>query len=161
MTAMFSNLESYHIAKLGRIAGIAMFVIAFLLPGVRAGADNYPGWFCAWETLCWTANFVATLSHHERSAGFDFVMMVSGWITPLVLLGLIAWVGRARRAVAKILPFFLLAPWIVFALPQDKFQIRPSIGHYIWTAGCLLIFTPEYVTILAPKMIKNTDMERN
>jgi hypothetical protein len=62
-----------------------------------------------------------------------------------------------------VLPFLLIAPWIVFAWSDDAgVQIRPIIGHYIWTAGCLLIFTPEYVTIFAPrKKVKNADLERN
>ncbi len=160
---MPSNLNSHDFAKLCRIAGIALFVIAFLLPGVRERADSYPGWFCALETLYWTATFVAMLFHHERSLGFSFYMMISGWISPLVLFGLIAWSGRIKRSVAMILPFLLIAPWIVFAWPDDGGgQIRPSIGHYIWTAGCLLIFTPEYVTIFAPrKKVKNADTEGN
>jgi hypothetical protein len=158
-----SNPKSNHFAKVCRIAGIVLFVVAFLLPAVREGANSYPGWFCAVETLYWTATFVAMLYHHERSLGPSFYMMISGWISPLVLLGLIPWTGRIRRSVTMVLPFLLIAPWIVFAWPgQSGFQIRPTIGHYIWTAGCLLIFTPEYVTLFKPrKKIKNEDAERN
>ena len=150
---MYSNLNFHDFAKLCRITGIALFVAALLLPGVREGANSYPGWFCALETLYWTATFVAMLFHQERSLGLSFYMMISGWISPLVLFGLIAWSGRIKRSVARILPLLLLAPWIVFAWwPNDGGgQIRPSVGHYIWTASCLLIFTPEYVTMFAPK----------
>jgi hypothetical protein len=156
---MFLNPGSRDFAKLGRIAGIVLFVVAFLLPAVREGANDYPGWFCAVETLYWNATFFAMLLHHERSVGWFFFMMVSGWIAPLVLFGLIAWSSRIKLGVAIIVPFLLLAPWIVFVLPNGSGPIRPSIGHYIWTTGCLLAFTPEYVKILAP--VWNAVTERN
>jgi hypothetical protein len=145
---MFTNLGSHCFARIGWIAGMALFAVAFLLPSVRDGATHYPGWVCAWETLCWTVSFFATV-RDKQLEWWSFYMMVSGWISPLVLFGLIAWSGRIKRGIAKVLPFLLLAPWAVFALSNGADPIRPSIGHYIWTAGCLLIFSPEYVTILA------------
>jgi len=159
---MFPKFDSNDFAKWGRIVGIALFAAAFLLPGVHLGQNSYSGLECAWETLCFTATFFATLSRHERSEGWSLFMMVSGWITPLVLFGLVAWSGKIKRGVAMILPFFLLAPWLVFALTDGAESIRPSFGHYIWTVGCLLIFTPEYAAIIASlKKVKNTGTERN
>lgn len=155
-------MDSHDFAKWGRIGGVALFVVAFLLPGVREGANYYPGWECAVETLFGTRSLVAMLSHHERFDDWTLYFVAAGWISPLVLFGLVAWSARIKRWVAAVLPPLLVVPWMVFAWPEGGVQIRPCIGHYIWTAGCLLIFTPEYKWFLAlVKKAKNAETDRN
>jgi len=161
---MFSNLDLDNFGNLGRIAGIALFAVAFVLPGVHGGQTSYSGFECAWITLVATPSWFASL--RDRSNGdLSFLLMVSGWIAPLVLLGAVIKSEKVKRGVAKILPVLLLAPWVVFAWPQSGWgavPIHPGIGHYVWTAGCLLIFTPEYVAMLSPtKKDKNEDTASN
>jgi len=156
---MFSKLDSDDFANLGRLTGIALFLLAFLLPATDGGQTGYYGWACAAWTLFGTASFIASLFGPNRANGLGFFLMVSGWITPLVLLGIFISSNRVRRGIAKILPVLLLVPWIVFSDPGwGVTGIHPRVGHYIWTVGCLLIFSPEYATIFVGiKKGKNSD----
>ena len=160
---MFSNLDSDDFASMGRIAGIALFAIAFLLPGVGEGPNCYYGWACAAWTLSGTASFIASIFGPDGPGGGGFFFMVSGWITPLVLFGIFINSDKVKRGVAKALPILLVVHWIVFGWPDSGWGatgIHPRVGHYIWTVGCLLIFTPEYATILAAtKKGKDSDTE--
>jgi len=160
---MFSDLDSDDFAKLGRIAGVALFTIAFFLPGVHAGPNDDIGFVCAAWTLSGTASFIASVFGPDGPNGFIFFFMVSGWISPLAIVGIFIGSEKAKRALAKSVPILLFAPWIVFAWPQSGWgtvEIHPAFGHYIWTAGCLLIFTPEYVAILLRRKA-NTETEQN
>ena len=160
---MFSDLNSDDFAKLGKIAGIALFLIAFFLPGVHEGPNDYSGLACAAWTLSGTASFIASVFGPDGPNGFLFFFMVSGWISPLAIVGVFIRSEKARRVIAKTILLLLAGPWIVFAWPQSGWgavEIHPAFGHYVWTAGCLLIFTPEYFTTLTPKKV-NGDRERN
>jgi hypothetical protein len=160
---MFSDLDSDDFAKLGKIAGAGLFAISFFLPGVHVGPNYDSGLTCATWTLSGTASFIASVFGPDGPNGFLFFFMVSGWISPLAIVGVFIRSEKARRVIAKAILLFLAVPWIVFAWPQSGWgavEIHPAFGHYVWTAGCLLIFTPEYFTILTPKKV-NGDRERN
>jgi len=160
---MFSNPDRDDFAELARIAGIALFLIALFLPSVTNGyvqspadylitRDAYHGWVCAGWTLYGTIAFVGSLLGPDGPNGWAVFFMISGWISPLVVFGILIGSDKAKRVVARIIPVLLLAPWIVFAWPESGWgpgPFRPLIGHYVWTLSCMLIFTPQYLTIFA------------
>lgn len=76
--------------------------------------------------------------------------MLSALISPLVVVGIFLNQQRLNRLLATIIPLLLMAPWIVFAWPEHGWgavSLHPLIEHYMWTAGCLLIFTPQYIAM--------------
>jgi hypothetical protein len=151
---MLSNLDADDLVNLGRIVGLVLVGIAFLLPGVHDGATVYHGWACAAWTLYGTIAFFARLFSPDGPDGWGLFFMISGWITPMALIGAFIESKKAKRRMAGILPVLLVAPWIVFAWPNSGWgalALRPSVGHSVWTAGCLLIFTPEYRAFFAGK----------
>jgi hypothetical protein len=160
---MFSDLNSDDYVKLAKIAGAALFAISFFLPGVHVGPNYDSGLTCAAWTLSGTASFIASVFGPDGPNGFLFFFMVSGWISPLAIVGVFIRSEKAKRVIAKTILLFLAVPWIVFAWPQSGWgavEIHPAFVHYVWTVGCLLIFTPEYFKILTPKKV-NADTEQN
>jgi hypothetical protein len=161
---MFSDMDSNDFAKLGRLVGIVLFVASFFLPAVTSGyaisrvdylfaSDAYHGWACAAMTLFGSLGLIASLFGSSRpDAAADFFFVVSGWITPLVFVFAFFPVSNtAKRIVATTLPFLLVVPLLFFASPESGWgpgPFRPLIGHYVWTVGCLLIFTPQYAGML-------------
>lgn len=158
---MFESLDPDDVANLAKIIGIIFFIVSFFLPAVTTGYAHSPaehlitnnankGWECAALTLFGTVRlFVPDRS--DEAATFFFV--VSGWITPLVIVfAIFPDRNKVKRIVATALPFLLVAPLLFFASATksgwgpDPF--RPLIGHYVWTVGCLLIFTPQYARML-------------
>jgi hypothetical protein len=161
---MFNDLDSNDFAKLARLVGIVLFVASFFLPAVtdhyamsRADYltvnDAYHGWACVGLTLYGTVGLIGSFFGPNRLEGTFLFFVISGWITPLVIVfGIFLGSNKAKRRVAKILPLLLIAPWPVFAAPNTGWgpgPFRPLIGHYVWTLGCLLIFTPQYAKMLS------------
>jgi hypothetical protein len=146
---MFSDMDSDDFANLGKLAGTALFAISLFLPSVHAGPTNYWGFICAAWTLFGTYGFFV---NPDGLSWVSLFFMISGWITPLVALGIFIHSDKVKSMVALVLPVLMLAPWIFFAWPESGWGavgIRPSIGHYLWTVGCLLVFTPQYLKALA------------
>lgn len=151
---MFSDMDSDDYARLGKILGIVLFVVAFFLPAVHEGPNDYDGFACAAWSISGGIGFFGSIFSQDKSDGLGFFFMLSGLIAPLVTLGIFIPSQRFKRLLAICIPLLLVAPWIVFAWPESGWgavTLRPLIGHYVWTAGCLLIFTPEYVEIFAGK----------
>ena len=125
-----------------RLIGLCIFAVAFLLPACRDSSpvfgsrDVYPGWQCAQVALGGTFEIEAYKSS-------DFLIVLSGWINPLVLIylaiSLTPRFPRTRRAVAAAICLCMVATWIFFALAH----FVPLIGHYLWIAGALIILAPE------------------
>lgn len=158
---MFEDLDRDDVANLAKIVGIIVFIVSFFLPAVTTGYVHSPadhhmtnnvtkGWECAEFTLFGTVELFA----RDPSSGWvDVFYMVSGWISPLVLIfAIFPDRSNAKRMVAKALPFLLVVPLLFFASATTERwspgPFRPLIGHYVWTVGCLLIFTPQYARML-------------
>jgi hypothetical protein len=164
---MFEDLDRDDVANLAKIVGIIVFIVSFFLPAVTMGyaqspadylitSDAYPGWACAAWTLSGTAGFIANLFGPDRVIGGMFFYVISGWITPLVIIfALFPDHNKAKRIVAKVLPFLMVVPLLFFASAINSGwgpnSLRPLIGHYVWTVGCLLIFTPQYAWMLGSR----------
>jgi len=162
---MFSDMDSDDFAKLAKIIGIFLFIVSFFLPAVANSyaksptdylitSNAQPGWECAVLTLYGTARLFVPDPSDEAATLF---FVVSGWITPLVIVfAIFPDRNKAKRIVAAALPFLLVAPLLFFASATksgwgpDPF--RPLIGHYVWTMGCLLIFTPQYARMLGARV---------
>jgi len=127
---MFSDLDRDDVFKLIRIFGIVFFVLSFFLPAVTTGyavspadyfiaSDAYHGWACAAWTLYGTVMFIGSLIGHDRQDGSAFFFMVSGWITPLVIVfGVFLGSIRAKRRAAKALTFLLIARGCFLRFPS-------------------------------------------
>ena len=98
---MFSDLDSDDFARLGKIAGAGLFAISFFLPGVHVGPNYDSGLTCATWTLSGTASFIASVFGPDGPNGFLFFFMVSGWISPLAIVGVFIRSEKARRVIAK------------------------------------------------------------
>jgi hypothetical protein len=131
-----------------RILGVCIFVGAFFLPAVRAGAAGdptapvFPGWKCASVAL----NLTMTLFGKAVKGAPPLtacLAAVSGWINPLIAIDLLLspWRGAlvARRVVAAFILVCMAATWTFFV---DE-KLTPLVGHFLWIAGALLIILPD------------------
>jgi hypothetical protein len=128
-----------------RLLGVTLFVVAFFLPAVNGqqlGDSPLSGLQCAWITIV-----IATASVTRESGGAasDIVMIVlSAIASPLAAtLGVLALLGKAPRArlwLTPLLPICLIAASVFVA----HSKMHPLIGHYVWTAGALLMTAPEF-----------------
>jgi hypothetical protein len=130
-----------------RILGIVVFVIAFLLPACRLGPDApgsnvFAGWKCASVALTETTSLFGKAVTWPLPEPVILVVL-SGWINPIILLVLILSVvpkvSIVRRILGIIVLVAMVGTWIFFA--QEK--LTPLIGHFLWIAGALLILSPE------------------
>jgi len=135
---------------IARILGIAVFVIAFLLPACRLGPDApgsniFPGWKCASVALTETTALFGKAVTWPIPEPVVLVVL-SGWINPIILLVLILSVvprvSIVRRFMGVIVLISMVGTWVFFA--QEK--LTPLIGHFLWIAGAILILLPEVLT---------------
>jgi len=74
------------------------------------------------------------------------LVVLSGWINPIILLVLILSVvprvSIVRRFMGVIVLISMVGTWVFFA--QEK--LTPLIGHFLWIAGAILILLPEVLT---------------
>ncbi|MGA2650654.1 MAG: hypothetical protein ABSF28_09030 [Terracidiphilus sp.] len=162
---MFDRLDRDDFANVAKIIGAIILVVSLFLPAVTPGYpqslrdylvtnDAYHGWACVAWTLWGSVAFIASL-FNPSGQGVNFFFVVSGWITPLVVVfGAVADNITAKRRFARALPFLMVFPFLFFASPEPGWgpgPFRPLIGHYVWTVGCLLIFTPQYAGMLRSK----------
>lgn len=131
---------------IARLFGFCVFLAAFSLPAVRAGASGQdatvlPGWKCASVALTETVALLGKSTTGRPSLAVVLVAL-SGWINPLVLLLLCCSFFRAllvlRRVLAVLVVLCMAATWTFFALQN----VTPLVGHYVWIAGALLILVP-------------------
>jgi hypothetical protein len=132
-----------------RLLGFGIFVAAFFLPAVRAGAPGseaivFPGWKCASVALTETVSLVGRSGVEKPS--FEVLLVIfSGWINPFVLLLLCCSFSRSLVILRRILDLLVLlcmaATWTFFALQK----VAPLAGHYLWIAGALLVLVADMI----------------
>ena len=131
--------------RLGRIIGLGIFAIAFLLPackfvGERSELINlgtYSGWKCAEFSL-----MLVIVPETYRSP--LLLAVLGGLVNPMLLFYLAFFrprFGRIRRVLAGAIVACLIATWIFFAMNQ----FLPLIGHVLWVVGILMILSGELV----------------
>lgn len=129
----------------GRIIGVGVFAIAFLLPackfvGERSELINlgtYSGWKCAQLSL-----MLAIVPETYRSP--LLLALLGGLINPMLALCLAFYrprFVRIRRILTWAIFACLIATWVFFALDQ----FMPLIGHALWVAGILMILAGEFL----------------
>jgi hypothetical protein len=125
--------------RLGRIVGVGVFAVAFLLPackfvGERSELINlgtYSGWRCAEFSL-----MLVTIPETFRST--LLLAVLGGLVNPMLLLYLAFFqprFGRMRHILTWAILACLVATWIFFAINR----FLPLIGHILWVAGILMI----------------------
>jgi hypothetical protein len=124
-----------------RLAGLAIFALAFMQPGVAREGQTYVGWKCASVAASFEQNlFLKPGGHHES---FEFLAALSGLINLLVPFTIVASPIRAllvlRRIFAVAIVGCMIATWALFA----QQQISPLVGHVMWIAGALLVVVPD------------------
>ncbi|MGD0912697.1 MAG: hypothetical protein ABR928_12425 [Terracidiphilus sp.] len=126
-----------------RILGLAIFVLAFWQPAVRAGQTTVlPGWKCA--TIASTESMTLFGKPGPGKHQFiEYLVAFSGWINLLIVLVILASPVRAllvvRRIFAVAIMLCMAGTWVLFA----QQQISPLTGHFMWIAGALLVIIPE------------------
>jgi len=138
--------------RIVRLAGIAVFVVAFFLPAVRdphttSGPVSIPmsGWMCATVAISASAGILHLAS--GTTQGKDLLgaccLILSGWVNPLVILYLFFCIWRKfvliRRVLAVAILICFVATWVFFV----KAPMVPLIGHFLWVAGALMILVGE------------------
>ncbi len=133
------------IAPVLRLVGLAIFILAFFEPAVRAGETTVlSGWKCA--TIATTESM--TLfgkpgpGHHQF---VEYLVAFSGWINPLIVLVILASPVRPllimRRVFAITVLLCMAGTWVLFT----QQHVVPLIGHFMWIAGALLVLAPDAV----------------
>jgi len=131
-------------AGLGRIIGLVIFSVAFLLPackfvGERSELINlgtYSGCKCAEFSL-----MLVIVPETYRSP--LLLAVLGGLVNPMLALYLAFFrprFVRLRRILAGAIVACLIATWIFFAINQ----FLPLIGHVLWVAGILRILAGEF-----------------
>ncbi|HTW81448.1 MAG TPA: hypothetical protein VME23_18025 [Terracidiphilus sp.] len=126
-----------------RLVGLAIFVLAFLEPAVRVQETTVlSGWKCA--TIATTESMTLFGKPGAGKHQFiEYLVAISGWINPLIVLVILASPIRALRILRQIFAVLVVlcmaATWVLFS----KQHIVPLMGHFLWIAGALLILIPE------------------
>jgi hypothetical protein len=126
-----------------RVLGLAIFILAFFEPAVRAGeTDVLSGWKCA--TIATTESMTLFGKPGNGQHQFiEYLVAFSGWINPLIVLVILASPVRVmltvRRIFAIIIVLCMAGTWVLFS----QQHIAPLTGHFLWIAGALLVIIPE------------------
>jgi hypothetical protein len=124
------------------LAGIALFVISFILPAVKevsasSASQGTPGFTCATLTLemPWSKDGREML---KQLPVRYFSILLSGWINPafLVTMGLVLIKPRWRPTIVLryVVTFMFVFCWIVFY----QVHLYPRQGYFLWMFGILL-----------------------
>lgn len=124
-----------------RILGLAVFAVAFLLPAVGLDAhDEHPlmGWKCA--SIALTMPF-----SKEATFNLDVILVaMSGWLNFFVLLYLVFCLFKKLKVVrwglVGVSAVSMISTWVFFG----RQHYIPLMGHFLWIAGALVIFLPEF-----------------
>jgi len=126
------------------IVGLCLLVPAFFLPAVRhSGPQPGPGWACA---VMATGSLVGIFNGSIASATPDILcLMVSGLVNPSLLIYFIfclwpklVWV---RLGLAIVILAGIATSWRFFYYAH----LTPTIGHFLWVAGIVVILAGELV----------------
>ncbi len=137
--------------------GAVIFAVAFFVPAVgeagkAPGSSAVPGWVCAWITAVYgyTVPIQAIYGHAKLDSG-EWLLVLSGWTSPFVAIYLLLYWWRKMVIVRLVLAVVILAglvsAWLFFLTqPASHSGLRqvPLLGHYLWTAGILLILISEF-----------------
>lgn len=124
-----------------RLAGLAIFALAFLQPAVQYQGQSYIGWKCALVAWSFEQNIVMKPGAHREV--YEFMAAFSGLVNPFIILTILASPIRAllvvRRIFAVAIVGCMIATWALFA----QQHISPLAGHIMWIAGALLVIVPD------------------
>jgi hypothetical protein len=123
--------------------GLAIFILAFFEPAVRAGETTVlSGWKCASIATSESMTLFGKPGPGQHQF-IEYLVAFSGWINPLVVLVLLASPVRVllivRRIFAAIVVLCMAGTWALFS----EQHIAPLLGHFLWIAGALLVIIPE------------------
>jgi hypothetical protein len=125
------------------IAGLALFAFSFTLPAIKeipkpgATGSTLMGYNCAALALRlpWGKEGI-TFLHNDPVAYFS--VLISGWINPVFLLGLLVLLVRPQSRLSWVfrllIPLMFVACWIVF----QKIHFYAYTGFYAWMCGILM-----------------------
>jgi hypothetical protein len=141
-TRSFLDTQKWIIPAL-RVLGLAIFILAFFEPAIRAGeTDVLSGWKCA--TIATTESMTLFGKPGNGQHQFiEYLVAFSGWINPLIVLVILASPVRVmltvRRIFSVIIVLCMAGTWVLFS----QQHIVPLTGHFLWIAGALLVIFPE------------------
>jgi hypothetical protein len=128
---------------LALLAGLALFAVSFNMVAVKDASSKgntggILGYKCATLSLSTPWGGTDSVTMRKESPLQWFSLLISGWINPAFLLGLLVmfvapnqrWVLVFRCVIALMFVFC----WIFFY----KVHLAPLQGYYLWMSGILL-----------------------
>jgi len=121
------------------LLALVIFAVSFFLPAIwipHVTPHTETGYWCAYVTLVspWTHDGVRDLRAEPVQY---FATLLSGWINPLFLIGMIFSRRENTRKLSRLLRTVVLclfpACWIVFGTEH----VYPFIAYFIWTAAMI------------------------
>jgi hypothetical protein len=121
------------------LIALLIFAASFFLPAIwipHVTSHTTTGYWCAYVTLVspWTADGLKDLTSAPLQY---FAILLSGWINPLFLIGMLLSRREKTRKLSRILRTVVLclfpACWIVFATEH----VYPFVAYFIWTAAMI------------------------
>ena len=145
MSLRYWSAANPRVIKLGRIIGVGIFAVAFVLPGCKFVGERselinigtYSGWKCAEFSL-----MLAIVPETYRSP--LFLALLGGLVNPMLALYLAFFrpiFRRMRRVLSWAIAACVIATWIFFAIDQ----FLPLIGHVLWVVGILMVLAGEFL----------------
>jgi len=128
---------------LALLAGLALFAVSFNMVAVKEASNKgntagLLGYKCA--TLSLSAPWGGTDSQkmRQQTPALWFSLLISGWINPAFLLGLVVMFASPQQRWALIfrclIALMFIACWVFFF----KVHLVALQGFYAWMAGILL-----------------------
>ncbi len=134
-----SSLES-PIRRIAFRTGVTFYVTSFFLPAMGGGSDPLMGWECAWAALVLPLEL-------KNFIEYRWILFACGPISPLLVSYLLLRTAdrnpTLRRSIAVVALAIIPLNWVYMALAPS--ELVPSIGHFVWIAGLLLILVSDAV----------------
>jgi hypothetical protein len=125
-----------------RVAGFSLFAAAFFIPAVGnvqfwSGPNSAPGWECAYfATFEAVAVPISAFDRHSDTRISNWLLSLSAWVVPLVLIYLYSLKSIAPRIVRRVVAGAILigvtTSWLFFYcqfnLPSEQHAV-PLLGH--------------------------------
>jgi hypothetical protein len=125
------------------LAGVVLFAASFNMVAVKEASNKgntagLLGYKCATLSLSAPWGGKDSVQMRRQTPLLWFSLLISGWINPAFLLGLVIMFAAPNQrwslALRCLVALMFVACWIFFY----KVHLVPAQGYYVWMAGILL-----------------------
>jgi hypothetical protein len=143
MSESGSKITRYPAVRLLQVVGVAVFIVSFFLPVLHVDNRLFAplrGYDCAIMAL---SGGIDDLKHRSPCGLLLLMSDLINLLVPVYLtLSFIDGKEKLRARIMFLTFACVIATWLWFASGKTF----PSIGHFAWIAGALLILLPQWVT---------------